>query len=173
MNKELHDSLNEHLTLEFGAFHQYQALSIWFDLNDLPGFAAWMKQQSSDELAHAQRFVDHLVERDLAVVLPALEKPSMEWPSARAAVEAVLASEQQVTASIEQLYAVAEKAGDRAATILLDWFISEQVEEENAVRALLGRLRLAGDNSLGLLLVDQELATGKIPGAMEEPAAGV
>ena len=172
MDKKLHDSLNEHLKLEFGAFHQYHALSIWFELNDLPGFAAWMKQQSSDELAHAQRFIDHLVERDLEVLLPGLEPPQMKWKSARDAAESVLTSEQKVTASIERLYAVAEQAGDRAATILLDWFIEEQVEEENAVRALLGRLRLAGDNSLGLLLVDQEMATGKIPGAMEEPGAG-
>ena len=72
MNEALHQQLNQHLTLEFGAFHQYHAMSIWFDLNDLPGFAAWLKQQSSDELSHAERIVNHLVERDLGVSLPAV-----------------------------------------------------------------------------------------------------
>lgn len=168
MNDELQRRLNEHLALEFSAFHHYHALAIWFDLNDLPGFAAWMKQQSSDELLHAQRIVDHLVDRDLEVTLPAIEKPQMEWGSAREAAESVLASEQEVTASIEKLYILAEKVGDRAAMIMLDWFINEQVEEENVVRSLLGRLKLAGDNSLGLLLVDQELSTGTVPGAMAE-----
>lgn len=168
MDQKLQHKLNEHLTLEYGAFHHYNALSIWFDLNDLPGFAGWMKEQSTDELSHAQRIVDHLVDRDLEVTLPAIDKPTMKWQSARAAVQTVLDSEQKVTASIEKLYSLAEKVGDRAAMIMLDWFIKEQVEEENVARALLGRLNLAGDNNLGLLLVDQELAKGPVPGAMAE-----
>ncbi len=170
MDAKLHKRLNQHLTLEFAAYHHYHALSIWFDRHDLPGFASWMKQQSDDEVTHAQRIVDHLVGRDLDVVLPAIEKPKMEWESPRTAIESVLASEQAVTRSIEALYTLAESAGDRAAKIMLDWFVTEQVEEENVARALLGRLRLAGDDSLGLLLVDQELAKGSVPGAMAEAA---
>ena len=87
---------------------------------------------------------------------------------AEKAVEAVLASEQAVTRSIEGLYDLAEKAGDRAAILLLQWFVQEQMEEENVVRTLLGRLKLAGDTGLGLLLIDQELAKGSVPGAMPD-----
>jgi ferritin len=170
MNKDLHDSLNAHLAHEFEAFHRYHALAIWFSLHDLPGFATWMRGQSNDELGHAKRIIDHLLERDLAVELPKLSKPKMEWESAASAVEAVMQSEKEVTASINRLYSLAEKAGDRPAMIMLQWFISEQVEEENVVRALLGRLKLAGTSGVGLLLVDQELASGQVPGAMTGPA---
>lgn len=171
MNADLHKALNDHLALEFGAAHHYLAMSIWFELNDLPGFASWMKTQSQDELGHAQRIIDHLLERDQTVNLPAIESPPTEWSSTLAAVQSVMESEQEVTRSIDQLEQQASAVKDRATSLMLDWFVAEQVEEENAVRALLGRLRLAGDSSLGLLIVDQELATGKIPGAMEEPEA--
>jgi ferritin len=169
MNDSLHQALNEHLALEFGAAHHYLALSIWFELNDLPGFASWMTTQSQDELGHAKRIIAHLLERDLEVTLPAIESPPTRWPSALDAVKSVMASEQQVTRSIDLLHQKAAASNDRAASLMLDWFVAEQVEEENAVRALLGRLRLAGESSLGLLIVDQELAKGTIPGAMEEP----
>jgi ferritin len=167
MDAELHKSLNEHLTLEFEAFHRYHALSIWFDLNDLPGFATWMRQQSTDELGHAKRIIDHLLERDLAVELPKLAKPPTEWKSPVEAVEGVMASEQTVTASINKLYSMADKTSDRPAMIMLQWFVNEQVEEENVVRALLGRLKLAGESGVGLLLVDQELASGNVAGAAQ------
>jgi ferritin len=88
-----------------------------------------------------------------------------------ALVAHLLRNEQEVTASITALYETAERAGDRGAQILLQWFVTEQMEEESSARALLGRLKLAGSTGLGLLLVDQELATGSIPGAAAEPAA--
>ena len=166
MNEDLHTGLNEHLALEFGAAHQYLALAIWCELNDLPGFASWLKSQSQDELSHAHRIIDHLLERDLQVALPAVPEPSSDWPSALPAIETVLENELRVTRSIEALHDLAEKTHDRPATLLLQWFTQEQMEEENVVRSILGRLRLAGDTGLGLLLVDQELAKGTVPGAM-------
>ena len=79
MTKDLLKGLNEHLKLEFRASHEYLAMSIWLSEHDLPGFAAWMRKQSSDELLHAQRIIDHLVERDQEVVLPAIAAPPMTW----------------------------------------------------------------------------------------------
>lgn len=160
MNEELHQRLNEHLQLEFGAAHSYLAMSLWFEARNLPGFAGWLRRQSVEETEHAHRFINHLMERDLRVELPAVPQPSSEWKSPRAAVEAVLAGEERVTESINSLYDLAEKVGDRAARNLLQWFVDEQVEEENTVRSLLGRLELAGDEGLGLLLVDQEVGKG-------------
>lgn len=157
MEKELHHRLNEHLELEFGAAHSYLAMSLWFEQRNLPGFAAWLRRQSAEETGHAHRFIRHLVERDLNVELPPVPKPPSDWKSPRAAVESVLASEEKVTRSIDGLYDLAEKVNDRAARNLLQWFVDEQVEEENTVRTILGRLELAGDEGLGLLLVDQEV----------------
>jgi ferritin len=166
MNAELLNGLNAHLTLEFRAAHEYLAMSVWLAENDLPGFAAWMRKQSTDELMHAQKVIDHLVERDQKVVIPPIPQPPAEWASAQTLIEHVYRSEQAVTQSINNLYAVAEQAKDRPATILLQWFVNEQVEEEGMARAVLGRLKLAGSTGIGLLMIDQELAAGKVPGMM-------
>ncbi len=165
MKTELLTKLNEHLRLEFRAAHEYLAMSIWLSAHDLPGFSAWMRQQSSDELGHANRVIEHLLERNQPVKLPAIPEPPTDWPDPVALVAHVLRNEQEVTASISALYEAAGQAGDRAAQIMLQWFVNEQMEEESSARALLGRLRLAGSTGLGLLLVDQELATGNVPGA--------
>ncbi len=168
MTSELLKGLNQHLTLEFRAAHEYLAMSL--AEHDLPGFAKWMTQQSSDERMHAQRIIDHLVERDQKVKLPAVAAPPMDWKSAEALCTHVLKNEQDVTASINNLYAMAEKAKDRPATIMLQWFVNEQMEEEAAARAVLGRIRLAGNTGVGLLMIDQELAGGTMPGMPAEPA---
>jgi ferritin len=172
MQTDLLQGLNEHLKLEFRASHEYLAMSIWLAEHDLPGFAKWMRQQSSDELMHAQRIIDHLVERDQKVVLPGIPPPPSTWASALELLQHVLKNEQEVTSSINNLYADAEKTKDRGAVILLQWFVSEQMEEEAAVRAVLGRIRLAGNSGLGLLMIDQELATGRVPGMPAEGGPG-
>lgn len=164
MNSDLLNGLNEHLKLEFRASHEYLAMSIWLAEHDLPGFATWMRKQSSDELLHAQRIIDHLVERDQKVVLPAVGAPPTGWASAEALCDHVLKNEQEVTASINDLYARAEKTKDRPATVMLQWFVTEQMEEEAAARAVLGRIRLAGNSGVGLLMIDQELSAGRMPG---------
>lgn len=171
MTPDLLKGLNAHLTLEFRAAHEYLAMSIWLAEHDLPGFAKWMKQQSSDELMHAQRIIDHLVDRDQQVKLPAVAAPPMSWKDAEALCAHVLKNEQAVTASINDLYAMAEKAKDRPATIMLQWFVTEQMEEEAAARAVLGRIRLAGNTGVGLLMIDQELAAGNMPGMPAEAGA--
>lgn len=172
MQTDLLNGLNEHLKLEFRAAHEYLAMSIWLAEHDLPGFAKWMRQQSSDELTHAQRIIDHLVELDQKVVLPAVAAPPNSWASALELCEHVLQNEQEVTASINNLYAEAERTKDRGAVILLQWFVSEQMEEEAGARAVLGRIRLAGNSGLGLLMVDQELASGRVPGMPVEGGPG-
>lgn len=170
MNGELLTGLNEHLKLEFRASHEYLAMSIWLAEHDLPGFAQWMRQQSADELLHAQRIIDHLVERDEKVSLPAVAAPPDGWSTAEALCEHLLRNEQEVTASINALYAQAEGAKDRPSTVMLQWFVNEQMEEEAAARAILGRIRLAGNTGVGLLMIDQELASGRVPGMVTATA---
>ena len=139
-------------------------MAVWLSANDLPGFATWMQKQSSDELLHAQKIIDHLVERDEKVELPGVAEPPADWASAEALCAHVLQNEREVTASINDLYAMAEKAKDCPAVVMLQWFVNEQMEEEAAARAVLGRIRLAGGAGVGMLMVDQELATGSVPG---------
>jgi ferritin len=172
MNTQLLKGLNEHLKLEFRAAHEYLAMSIWLKANDLPGFSTWMKKQAGDEQLHAQRIIDHLIDRDQKVALPGLPAPPSAWKSAEAVCAHVLRNEQEVTASINELYALAEKAKDRPAMVMLQWFVTEQTEEEASARAVLGRIRLAGNSGVGLLMIDQELASGTVPGMpADTPAA--
>jgi ferritin len=146
-------------------------MSIWLSEHDLPGFASWMRKQSGDELLHAQRIIDHLVDRDQKVVLPAIAAPPLSWESAEALCAHVLKNEQEVTASINNLYAIAETAKDRPGVIVLQWFVNEQMEEEAAARAVLGRIRLAGNTGVGLLMIDQELSGGSVPGMPASPTS--
>jgi ferritin len=170
MNKDLLKGMNDHLKLEFRAFHEYLAMAIWLSEHDLPGFSTWMRKQSSDELAHAQRIIDHLVERDQKVVLPAIAAPPASWKSAEVLCDHVLKNEREVTASINGLFSLADESKDRPASVMLQWFVNEQMEEEAAARAVLGRIRLAGNTGVGLLMIDQELATGSVPGMPQAPA---
>jgi ferritin len=172
MNAKLLKGMNEHLKLEFKAAHEYLAMSAWLASNDLPGFASWMRQQASDELLHAQKFIDHIVERDQRVALPGVAQPPAAWDSAETLCQHVLENELAVTASIDELYAMAEAAKDRPAIVLLQWFVNEQMEEEATARAILGRIRLAGKSGVGMLMIDQELAKGTVPGMPAAADAG-
>lgn len=171
MDQTLHDRLNAHLQLEFEAAHRYLSMALWLERIDLPGFGVWLRGQSVDELSHAHRIIDHLADRDLLVRLPAIPAQPTDWESPEAAVADVLESEQRVTRAIEDLYDLSESVHDRAASIMLQWFINEQVEEENVARTLLGRLRLIAGDGVGMLMIDQELAKGTVPGAMAEAGA--
>ena len=102
-------------------------------------------------------------------MLPAIAAPPMTWTSAEALCAHVLKNEQDVTASINELYVEAEKVKDRPAVVMLQWFVTEQMEEEAAARAVLGRIRLAGNTGVGLLMIDQELAGGSVPGMPASP----
>ena len=172
MKESIRRALNEQIKLEYAAFHKYNAMSIWFDLHDLPGFTSWFQTQSADELSHATKIVAHLLERDQQPVLPSLDAPPTEWSSARDVIEDVLKAEQTVTAAVSALYDLTQQENDQAAQILMQWFVTEQVEEENVVNALLGRLKLVGDSGVGLLMIDQELGNGRVPGAAAPPAGG-
>ena len=169
--EKITSALNEHIILELDAWHSYSAMSLWLELNDLPGFAAFMKAAADDELSHAHRIINHLAERDQVPVLPAIDKPRSSYDSVLEVFEAVLAAEIKVTASINAIYQLAEKLNDQPSRIMLEWFVNEQVEEENVARAVIARLKLAGPTGPGLLLVDQEMASGNVPGAMSEPEA--
>jgi len=160
-------ALNEHLKLEYAAWHEYSAMAVWLESHDLPGFASFLKSQAEEELAHAGRIVDHLLDRDQKPVLPAIEKPRDTYDSVLQLFEFVLKAEQEVTASIHELYKLSEEEDEQAARIMLEWFVNEQVEEENMARAVIGRLKMAGETGPGLLLVDQEMASGKVPGVSE------
>ena len=119
-----------------------------------------MLNKSNEERGHASRLIAYLVDSDQQVELPTIEAPERDWPSVQTLLDVVYDLEKGVTASIHHLYTLAEGLGERSATAMLDWFVSEQLQEESEARFVCKRLRLAGENSAALLLLDQQFLEG-------------
>lgn len=157
MSKELEAAFNDQITREFAASYAYLQMAAHFESANLPGMAAWMRAQAEEERAHAMKFYDFVVARDNEVELRALEAPPADFGSAVDVFQAALAHEQRVTAAIRALYEQAAGENDYESFQLLQWFLTEQVEEEATVSEIIDRLRLAGDDSAALLMMDRDL----------------
>ena len=158
MNKEIHQALNDQIHMELESSYLYLALSAYYDSKDLPGFAHWMREQSREEYGHAMRLFDYLLTRGATVDLDALGKPAHGFTSPVRAFDQVLEHERSVTRAIHRLYESALAEGDHATNVELQWFVQEQVEEEETASDVAAQLRLAGDEPLGLLMIDHQLA---------------
>jgi ferritin len=159
ISKTLVDALNDQLKHELYSSYLYLAMSAYCDDQNLPGFAHWMRLQADEEREHAMKFFDFIQDRDGRVVLQSLAQPPRDFGSPTGVFEQVLDHEQEVTSLIEQLYRKASAEQDHATQVFLEWFIAEQVEEEKTALQILETLRMAGDDKVGLLMVDRELGS--------------
>ena len=154
----MQEALNRHANAEFYSSYLYLSMSAYFQSINLTGFAHWMRVQAREELAHAMKFYDHVIERGGRVSLQPVEAPTAQWDSPLAAFEDAYRHEQKVTGLINQLVDDAVQTRDHATNNFLQWFVSEQVEEEASVDAIVQRLKLVGDAAGGLFMIDRELA---------------
>ncbi|MBT8193198.1 MAG: ferritin [Acidimicrobiia bacterium] len=161
LNKKMLAALNDQITMELSASHSYLAMAGWFESQNLPGMAAWMQMQSAEEREHGLKFFEFVVDRGEEVSLGALAAPQAVFGSALEVFETSLAQEKAVTASINNLYTLANAEGEYEAIPLLTWFISEQVEEEASVDQVVEDLRRAGTDQQLLLMLDRELGARK------------
>lgn len=159
MGTDLERAFNDQITLEFSASLVYRQLAIELDLMDLPGMSAWFRHQADEEIVHANKFIDHVADRENTPVIGAIAAPQVAVDSPLAAFEQAYAHEQKVSESIRNLYRAADAAGDIDSRPLLNFFIEEQIEEEATVSEIIGRLRLINDDGPGLLRLDAELGT--------------
>ena len=157
LSQSLEDAFNAQITLEFQASLVYRQLAIELELRDLPGMAAWLRHQADEEIVHANKFIDHVADRDNHPRIGAVAAPVVIVGSVLDAFEAARAHEEKVSASIRDLYRLAESEGDLDARPLLNWFLEEQVEEEATVKEIVGRLKMIDDDGPGLLRLDEEL----------------
>ena len=167
---ELTSAINNHLTCEFQASHTYLAMSIWLREKDLIGFSTYMETKSNEERTHASRMIAFLVDNDEKVELPSINAPDYEWDSLEALFSNVYSMEKEVTASINHIYGIAERINNRPATVMLDWFIDEQVKEESEARFICKRLKLANTNTAAMLLLDQQFFDGTFLANMQSTA---
>ena len=157
MNDDLADALNAQITHEFNASYIYLGMAAYFESLDLDGFAGWMRAQSAEEWGHGMRIFNHLAARDVPITLDALIGPKTDYDGPPAAVAAALAYERGNTRAVNALYARSVDCGDYQAKSLMDWFVNEQIEEEDTLRTLLSQLKIAGGDGAGLLILDREL----------------
>jgi ferritin len=163
----IQDAMNEQMKNEFYAAYQYLSMAAYCESENLPGFAHWMRAQAREETEHAMKFYDFILDRNGRVVLQAIEGPVVEFGSPLEVFERALEHEQKVTAMINDLYGLAVRENDYASQTFLQWFVTEQVEEEKNAGDVVETLKMIGDKSEALFLLDRELARRE---GDEEPA---
>jgi ferritin len=167
LGAEIQDAMNEQIKNEFYAAYQYLSMAAYCESANLPGFAAWMRAQAREETQHAMKVYDFLLDRNGRVVLRGIEGPVVEFGSPLELFERALGHEQEVTAMINDLYGLAVRENDYASQAFLQWFVTEQVEEEKNTGDVVETLRMIGDKSEALFLLDRELGQRRVA---EQPA---
>ena len=168
LTEKMQTALNGQLNAELYSSYLYLSMNAYFKSVNLDGFANWMYYQAQEELEHSLKFYDFIIRRGGKVQLQQIAAPSTEWNSPLAVFEATLEHEQKVTGLINDLVDVAHEERDHATNIFLQWFVSEQVEEEESVGGVLEQLKLLGDAKGGLFMIDRELSKRGASGGSEE-----
>lgn len=157
ISKSMEAAINDQIANEFYAAHLYLSMAAYFEHENLPGFAHWMRLQSEEERGHAMRLFNFVVHAGGRVVLKGIDEPPAEFKDALGVMKKALEHEQKVTKSIYALYERALKEKQYPAQLELQWFIGEQVEEERTAQEIIARLELAGESVPALLIIDKEL----------------
>jgi ferritin len=158
MDKKLHNAWNEQIKNELYSAYIYLSMAAWFESVNLEGFAHWMKIQAKEENIHAMKIFDFLNDRGVKVVLQAIAQPPVEFTSAKEIFEITLGHEKKVTAMINKLYELSQELGDNASRVFLQWFITEQVEEEKNPAKILDVIKMIKGEGAALIMLDRELA---------------
>lgn len=159
LTPKMEQALNDQIKWELYSAYLYLSMSAYFADKGLPGFAHWMRMQAQEEHFHAMKFYDYVLERGGRVELQAIDAPPSGWSSSMEVMEETLKHEQHVTLLINDLVDVAISERDHASNIFLQWFVTEQVEEEDSVSEALAKLRLVGSEGNGIFMLDKEMGT--------------
>ena len=161
LSQPMQRAINEQIGHEFYSAYLYLAMAAHFEAQNLKGLSAWMRRQFGEEQIHAFKFFDYLNSRGAQVELPAIPQPKGAWKSHLSVFEAVLAHERSVTAKIHQLYELAQADKDYATQAMLQWFITEQVEEEKSAIEVIEQLKLIDARGTAVLMLDHRLGKAK------------
>jgi ferritin len=156
IGKKMQDALNAHVTAELYSANLYLAMSAYCESKAYKGFGRWLRVQYFEELDHAHKMLDYLVTRGGTAAVGAVKAPPKGFGTILGVFEAVLEHEHHVSRSIDELYRTAVTEKDAAAQVFLQWFVSEQVEEEANVQEIVDKLRIIGDKSSAALYLDKE-----------------
>ena len=157
LKEKIEKALTKHLNAELYSSYLYLSMAAYFESINLKGFANWMRVQTQEELVHAMKFYDFIIERGGKAVLSSIEGPPTEWASPLAVFEHAYEHEQKVTGLINNLVDLSIAEQDHATNNFLQWFVAEQVEEEASADEVVQKIKLMGDASGGLFMLDSEL----------------
>lgn len=157
ISPKMEDALNKQINAEFYSSYLYLAMAADFESKNLAGFSNWMKVQAQEEWGHGMRLYKYINEQMGRVTLEAIDAPPTEWKSALQMFEAAYKHEQMVTSLINKLVALANEENDYATQNFLQWFVEEQVEEENSAGTITEKLKMIGDSVQGLFMLDSIL----------------
>ena len=163
LEKNVLKAMNEQINKELFSSYLYLSMSAYCESENYPGCAKWLSVQSEEEREHAMKIYHYIHERGGRVELETIDKPKSDFKSLSQLFTQVLEHEQKVSASITALYETAMKANDYPSQIMLQWFITEQVEEEKNANEIVDLLKKVGDSSVSLMMFDRQLGarTGK------------
>lgn len=157
LSKKLHEAMNAQIKHELYSAYLYLSMSAYAESVNLPGFAHWMRAQANEEMEHAMKFYEFIHDRGGKIVLQAIDQPPSEFAGPTALFEATLEHEQKVTGLIHKLYDMAVEDKDYASQAFLQWFVTEQVEEEKNATQILDMLKMAGEKGTALFMIDRQL----------------
>jgi ferritin len=160
LNEKIEGALNGQLNAEIYSAYLYLSMSAYYHSINLPGFANWMRVQWTEELKHALKFFDYIAENGRVLLRP-IDAPPTRWDSALAPFEAAYSHEQKVTGLIKALVDLATSEGDDTTRGFLQWYVDEQVEEEESASGAVEKIKSTGDSPDGLARVDQEFGQRK------------
>lgn len=168
ISEKMTTALNEQIVLEGTASFLYLSMASWCDKEGLEGCAKFMHRQSAEERDHMLRIFDYLSEVDAHALTPAIEQVPHEFESVQKMLEEVYHHEQKVTASIHHLMDVAVAENDYTTHNFLQWYITEQREEENLMRTILDKVKLIGEGPMSLYYIDKEVEALNVEVKAEE-----
>ena len=158
LSEKMQEALNAQLNKELFSAYLYMSMSAYSTYSGLKGFANWFMVQYQEEMVHALKIYDYINDQSGQVKLRAIEQPATEFESPMDMFEKTLAHEKFITRSINELVDLAIAEKDHATNIFLQWFVTEQIEEEGNDNEIIARLKLVGEDGNGLLMLDKELA---------------
>ncbi|MEA2448008.1 MAG: ferritin [Actinomycetota bacterium] len=159
LNKKVEEAMNDQLQKELQSAYVYLGMSAYCESQSLPGFAQWLQAQFDEEQQHALRFYNFILDREGTIVLKQLDAAPTHYSSVQDVFETALGHEKAVTAAINELYNLVATEKDFASQAWLDWFATEQVEEEKTVGQIVDDLHRIGEDGNGLFVLDRSMAT--------------
>ena len=172
IGERLNSAINDQIKNELESYYIYLSMAAYFHSKSLDGMGHWMRAQAHEEMIHAMKFIEHLLDRDGKVVLQDLKQLKTEWRSPLAAFQDAYEHEKFISGKINDLTTIAREEKDYSSEPMLAWFTEEQVEEEASAGKIAGELEMIGEDKSALLMLDRELGARAFPaGSPFDPAA--